>query len=413
MAASETYYDDLETRSADQRQSEQYAALRALLSRAKSKSPYWQNTLADIDPDAITDPAALAKLPVTRKTELADQQQAVPPLGGLNTVPVGDLAHVFMSPGNVFEPDSTDPDHWHFARALFAAGARKGDLVHNTFSYHLTPAGTLVETAARALGCPVFPAGVGNTELQVQAMAHLRPAFYAGTPSFLKILLDKAQELGADVSSVRNASVGAEPFPPSLRQEFADRGVAALQTYGTADLGLVSYESSAIEGMIVDEAALVEIVRPGTGDPVPEGEVGEIVVTNLNSVYPLIRFATGDMSAVMAGQSPCGRTNMRIKGWMGRADQSAKVRGMFVHPKLVNEVLTRHAGIAKARLVLTNPDNRDVMTLVCEADGGEALESAMRDSIQTVMKLRGDVEFVAAGSLPNDGKVIDDQRKFD
>ena len=408
------YFDQLETRDPAERERAQLAALSAQVALAKSKTAYFAESLGDVDPAEVTSRQALAQLPVIRKSDLAAQQKAAPPLGGLSTMPIADLAHVFMSPGSIYEPGGPVQDHWRFARALFAAGVRKGELVHNTMAYHLTPAGILVESAARALGCPVFPGGVGNTELQVEAIAHLKPTVYTGTPSFLKILLDRADQMGADVSSLTKASVGGEALPESLRQELGRRGVFVTQTYGTADLGLIAYESEAVEGMILDEGAIVEIVRPGTGDPVPEGEVGEVVVTPFNSVYPLIRFATGDMSAIMAGQSPCGRTNTRIKGWLGRADQSAKVRGMFVHPKQVADITSRHGEIGKARLVVENPDNKDKMTLKCEvAAGDEALERAVQDSIRTVMKVRGGVEFVPPGSLPNDGKVIDDVRRFD
>ena len=414
MATDGKFYDDLETRDPERREREQLDALSQQVAYAKDNTEFFGEILADVDPNAVNSRAALAKLPISRKGDLTERQQAKPPLGGLNAVPIGELAHIFMSPGPIFEPDGSGHDPWRFGRALYAVGIRQGDIIHNTYAYHLTPAATLVESAARAIGCPVVPAGVGNTELQLQAIAHLRPTVYAGTPSFLRILLDKGREMGLDMSSITKAAVGAEPFPPSVRQEFKDRGVFALQSYGTADLGLVAYESEAVEGMIIDEGVIVEIVRPGTGDPVPEGEVGEIVVTTFNKVYPLLRFATGDLSAVLPGVSPCGRTNMRIKGWMGRADQSAKVRGMFVHAKLVNEVAQRHPEIEKARLVLTNPDHKDQMTLHCEVAGdGDALRAAVLDSIQTVLKLRGEVEFVAPGSLPNDGKVVDDTRKFD
>ena len=414
MAANNDFYDELETRDPGQRAEQQFAALAEQVAHAKQNSGYFASVLQDVDPGEINNPDALAKLPLTRKSDLAARQQAEPPLGGLSAVPLDQVAHIFMSPGPIFEPDGDGRDHWRFGRALFAAGVRAGDIVHNTFAYHLTPAGMLVESAARALGCPVIPAGVGNTELQVQAIAHLRPAAYGGTPSFLKILLDKAEEMGADVSSLSKASVGAEPLPPSLRQELIDRGVFTVQSYGTADLGLVAYESPAMEGMIIDEGVIMEIVRPGTGDPVPDGEVGEIVVTTFNKVYPLVRFATGDLSAVLSGASPCGRTNTRIKGWMGRADQSAKVRGMFVHPKQVNDIAARHQEIARARLVLENPDNRDRMTLRCEVPrGDDSLKSAITTSVQNILKLRGEVELVQPGSLPNDGKVIDDTRTYE
>ncbi len=408
------FFDALETRDPETRERAQMAALAAQIALAKTKTAFFAESLADVEPAEITSRAALAGLPVIRKSDLAARQKAAPPLGGLAAVPLADLAHVFMSPGSIFEPDGTAADHWRFGRALFAAGVRKGELVHNTFSYHLTPAGILVESAARALGCPVFPAGVGNTELQVEAIAHLKPAVYAGTPSFLKILLERAASVGTDVSSLTKASVGGEALPESLRREFDEHGVFTTQSYGTADLGLIAYESEAMEGMILDETAIVEIVHPGTGDPVPEGEVGEVVVTPFNPIYPLVRFATGDLSAILPGQSPCGRTNTRIKGWLGRADQSAKVRGMFVHPSQVAGVAARHGEIAKARLVVDNPGNKDSMTLHCEVVAGDdALRQAIVASIQSVMKVRGEVEFVEPGSLPTDGKVIDDVRSLD
>ena len=408
------YYDDLETRDMESRRAAQLAALREQIAHAKARAPYFAKTLKGIDAEAIASLEDLAKLPVTRKADLADRQKEDSPLGGLNATPIADLAHIFMSPGPIFEPDTMRPDYWRFARSLWAAGARPGDIVHNTFSYHMTPAGMLVESAARAIGCPVFPAGVGNTDLQVEALQRIGARFYAGTPSFLKIILDRAGELGADIGTLTHALVGGEALPPSLRQEFAERGVSVLQNYGTADLGLIAYESEAREGMIIDEGVIVEIVRPGTGDPVAEGEVGEVVVTTLNPDYPLIRFATGDLSAIMPGQSPCGRTNLRLRGWMGRADQSAKVKGMFVHPRLVAEFLARHDGLGKARLVIDNQDNRDSMVLRCEAENPDAWDiDALRSDLQAVFKLRGEVEIVAPGTLPNDGKVIDDIRRYE
>jgi len=339
-------------------------------------------------------------------------QTGAPPFGGLGATPVSDLARVFGSPGPIFEPESHRDDYWRIARALYAAGFRRGDLVHNAFSYHFSPAGSMIETGAHALGCAVFPAGTGQTELQVGAIAHLRPTGYTGTPSFLRILFEKAAELGADVSSLGKALVSGEALPPAVREDLRQRGVAVLQCYATADLGLVAYESPAMEGLIVDEHVILEVVTPGTGDPVAEGSVGEVVVTTLNADYPLIRFATGDLSAVLPGASPCGRSNMRIKGWMGRADQTTKVRGMFVHTSMVADVLKRHPGIARARLVVANPDNRDVMTLRCEGSADPALKASIEAAIRDTTKLRGDVEFVPPGTLPDDGKVIDDVREY-
>jgi phenylacetate-CoA ligase len=318
-----------------------------------------------------------------------------------------------MSPGPIFEVDTDEPDYFRGARAMYAGGFRPGDVVYNTFSYHLTPAGIMMESALRALGCAVVPGGVGNTELQLDAIAAIRPTGYVGTPSFLKILIEKGAELGKDISSIKKAFVGAEALPPSLRQMFIDKGMSCLQSYGTADLGTIAYESEALEGMIVDEGVIVEIVRPGTGDPLPEGDVGEVVVTTFNRAYPLIRFGTGDMSAVLSGASPCGRTNMRIKGWMGRADQRTKVRGMFVDPEQVAEIARKHPGLGRLRLVIDWVDQADVMTLKAEAPSPSAdLEKAMEGTIRTVCKVGGKVEFARPGSLPNDGKVIDDVRKY-
>ncbi len=414
VAASPEFFDDLETRDPGAREAALMAALPGQIAHAKTSAPAYRHLLADVDPDAVTDRAALAGIPVTRKSDLIGLQAEAPPFGDFNAVAAGAAARIFVSPGPIFELEAVRPDYWDCARALFAAGFRCGEIAHNAFSYHLTPGGWILDGGLRALGCVVVAAGVGNTENQVEAMARLKPAGYCGTPDFLKVLLDKGAELGLDCSSVKKALVSGGALFPSLRAEYAERGVAVLQAYATADLGVIAYESGADQGLIVNEGLIVEIVRPGTGDPVPEGEVGEIVVTTFNKVYPLLRFATGDLSAVLPGVSPCGRTNMRIKGWMGRADQTTKVRGMFVHAKLVNEVAQRHPEIEKARLVLTNPDHKDQMTLHCEVAGdGDALRAAVLDSIQTVLKLRGEVEFVAPGSLPNDGKVVDDTRKFD
>ena len=405
------YYDDLETRTDAERARSLATQLPAVLARAKSRSPYFARVLAEFDPAAITTREALARLPVLRKSELSERQQAQPPFGGLTTVPVGELARVFRSPGPIYEPQARRPDYWRFARAMHAAGFRAGELVHNAFSYHFTPAGHMFEAGAEALGCPVFPAGVGNTEHQVRAIADLRPLCYTGTPSFLNIILQKADEMGADVSSLRKGLVTGEALPSALRERLQARGIVLYQCYGTADLGLIAYETEAREGLVVDEGVIVEIVRPGTGDPVPDGEVGEVVVTVLNPEYPLIRFATGDLSAVLPGKSPCGRTNMRIKGWLGRADQTTKVRGMFVHPSQVNEIVKRHPEVGRARLVVSREQDSDVMTLYCEtAQPSEALADALVATIRDVTTLRGEVRLVLPGELANDGKVIDDQR---
>jgi len=408
------YYDDLETRSPEARERAQMAALPTQIAHARAKAPGFARILAGVDPAAITSRDALASVPVTRKSALLDLQRADPPFGGLTATHARDLARLYLSPGPIADPEGRGRDWWRMARALFAGGFRRGDIVHNCFSYHFTPAGMMLEAGAQAVGCAVFPGGVGNSEDQARAMAHFRADGYVGTPDFLKVILDKADELGLDVSSCRKAVVSGGALFPDMRAAYAARGVRVLQCYGTADLGLVAYESEAMQGMIADEHVIIEIVRPGTGDPVPDGEVGEVVVTTLNPDYPLIRFATGDLSAILPGPSPCGRTAPRIKGWMGRADQTTKVRGMFVHPEQVARVAARHREILRARLVVGNEGGQDSMTLRCEVagDGGEALARAIGESIQAECKLRGAVEFAASGALPNDGKVIDDTRSY-
>ncbi len=412
MAAGNPYYDALETRPAEAREAALFNALPGHIAHAKT-TPGFARILRDVDPRAVANRAALAKLPVTRKSALIQMQKEHPPLAGLTATKPGELGRIFMSPGPIFDPEGRRPDWWRFARCLYAAGFRKGDLVLNCFSYHLTPAGSMLESGAHALRCAVIPGGVGNTESQVQAIQGLRPRCYTGTPSFLKIVLDKAAELDADVSSLARAMVSAEALPAALRQDFNARGVKTLQCYASADLGLIAYESEAQSGMILDEALILEIVRPGTGDPVPEGEVGEVVITTFNPDYPLVRFATGDMSAVLPGASPCGRTNTRIKGWLGRADQTTKVRGMFVHPEQVAEILRRHPQVKKARLIVDRVKDNDEMTLKCEAaKPDKTLAGAIAETVQAVAKLRGTVEMVAPGSLPNDGKVIEDIRKI-
>ena len=416
-----THYDDLETRTPEAREAALFSALPHQIAHAKASAPGWAGILGDVEPGGVIDRAALARLPVTRKSDLIALQKAAPPFGGLAATAVGDLAYVFMSPGPIFDPESRRADFWRLARAMHAAGFRAGDLVHNSFSYHFTPAGAFADSAARALGCAVFPAGVGQTELQVQAIAALRPAAYVGTPSFLKTILEKGRELGADLSSLARALVSAEALPDSLRAAISALGVEALQCYASADLGLIAYESPAREGMILDESVILEIVRPGTGDPLPDGEIGEVVITSFNPDYPLIRFATGDLSAVMAGASPCGRTNVRIKGWMGRADQATKVRGMFVQPAQIAELLARHPEITRARLVVSGDASGDVMTLHCETAlaGGEldtgkgGLVAAIAESLQAICKLRGVVRLSAPDSLARDGKVIEDTRRYD
>lgn len=406
-------YDDLEIRSPDEREAAHMAALPKQVALAKS-APGNAEALADVDPATVTSRAALAALPVTRKGELIERQNPTAPFGDLNATPVGELARLFLSPGPIAEPQGRRDDFWRVARALFAAGFRAGDRVHNCFSYHFTPAGMMFDSGAQALGCAVFPGGIGQTELQVAAMVHFQPSAYAGTPDFLKIILEKGDELGADLSSVNKALVGGGALLPPLRQAYEARGISVLQCYGTADVGNIAYESEAREGLILDEGVIVEIVRPGTGDPVAEGEVGEVVVTILNEDYPLMRFGTGDLSAILAGQSPCGRTATRIKGWMGRADQRTKVRGMFVDPVQVDRVLKSHAEVAKMRLVVGEEDGLDTSTLRCETvQTADGLAEKIAASFQAECKVRATVELVGPGELPNDGKIIDDVRQYD
>ncbi|HMA32630.1 MAG TPA: AMP-binding protein [Casimicrobiaceae bacterium] len=409
------HYDALETRDPEQREREQFAQLGRQLAHAKERSPAFARSLAGIDPAEIMSREALARLPVLRKPQLAELQKEARPFGGLAATRWGAVRRVFASPGPIYEPEGAASDYWRFARGLYAAGFRAGDLVHNCFSYHFTPAGSMFETAAHALGCTVFPGGTGQTEQQVAAIADLRPSAYVGTPSFLRIILDRADELGVALPSLTKALVSAEPFPASLRDAFAARGIRGFQVYGTADVGAIAYETSARDGLVVDEGALVEIVRPGTGDPVAPGEVGEVVVTPLANVdYPLIRYGTGDLSATLAGASACGRTNMRIKGWLGRADQATKVKGLFVHPAQVAAIVRRHPEVRRARLVVDNPGGADRMILHVEVSGvAPALADSIVESIRDVTKLRGEVTIRAVDELPNDGKVIDDLRKLE
>ena len=413
------YYDSFETRHPAEREEALLAALPAQIAHARNNAPGFSRILAEVDPETVNSRAALARLPVTRKSDLAELQKQHPPLGGLNATPLNKLAKIFVSPGPVYEPQGASPNWWRSARALFAAGFRAGELVINTFAYHFTPAGSMLESGALALGCTVVPTGTGLTEMQVSTIADLRISAFIGTPSFLKLIVDKADELKADISCLEKAMVGGEYLPPALRKSLGERGIRVMQSYATADLGLLAYESalpdgSVTEGMILDEDLLLEIVRPGTGDPVAPGEVGEVVITSFNPDYPLIRFGTGDLSALLPGASPCGRTNVRIKGWMGRADQTTKVRGMFVTPKQVGEIVRRHPEVVKARLVVAGTIGNDSMTLRCEISSKDAwLEPALIASIRDVTKLRGEIDFVPAGSLPNDGKVIDDTRKYD
>jgi phenylacetate-CoA ligase len=410
------YFDDLETRTPEVRERALFRALEEQLDNAKKNAPYFAELLKDVRPHEVKDRAALARLPVTRKADLIELQKSRPPFAGMTAVPVGQLGRVFASPGPIYDPQADKRDYWGIARALYAAGFREGELVYNTFSYHFTPAGLMYDLGAQALGCPVFPAGVGQTELQVQTIADLKPVCYAGTPSFLRILLEKADEMKVDISSLRKASVGGEAFLAPVRNMLAERGIEGFQSYGTADLGLIAYETDSREGMVVDEGVILEIVRPGTGEPVAEGEVGEVVVTALTPEYPLIRFGTGDLSALLAGRSPCGRTNLRIKGWMGRADQTTKVKGMFVHPSQVDKVVKRHPEILRARLSVSHDaDKNDVMTLQCEVaePAPDSFAQAVEETLREATKLRGLVVLKPRGTLPNDGKVIEDVRKYD
>ena len=414
------FYDALETRSVDEREAALLAALPRQVAHAKARTAAFAESLAGVDADGVCTRAALAALPVTRKSDLLELQKAAraagrDAFGGFAAIGYGRaMPQVFASPGPIYEPQGTAQDYWRMARALFAAGFRAGELVHNTFSYHFTPAGSMMASAAQALGCTVFPAGTGQTEQQVQAIVDLRPAAYAGTPGFLRIILERAAELSTPLASLTKASFGGEAFPPSLRDWFIERGVAGYQNYGTADLGLIAYETAAREGLVQDEGVLVEIVRPGTDDPVPAGEVGEVVVTTLNPDYPLIRFGTGDLSAVLAGACPTGRSNTRIKGWLGRADQTTKVRGMFVHAGQVADVVRRFPQVQRARLVVSGEMANDRMNLQVETGHpDEGLAAKIADALREITKLRGEVELLAPGSLPNDGKVIEDARRYE
>ncbi|MBS0501205.1 MAG: AMP-binding protein [Burkholderiaceae bacterium] len=412
------FFDALETCAPAEREAALMAALARHVAHAQAASPAMAGILAGVDAGTIASRAALARLPVTRKSELLARQQAARAaggdvFGGFAAIVRGKaMRRAYASPGPIYEPEGTAANYWRTARALHAAGFRAGDLVHNAFSYHMTPGAFIVEAGALALGCTVFPAGTGQTEQQLQAIAELRPDGYLGTPSFLRILVEKAQEAGADVRSLRKALVSGEACPPSLRDWLGERGIQAYQTYATADCGLIAYETAAREGLVLDEGVIVEIVRPGTGDPVAEGEVGEVVVTVLNPDYPLVRFGTGDLSAVLPGACPTGRTNTRIRGWLGRADQTAKVRGMFVHPGQVAEVLKRFPEVARARLVVSGAMANDRMTWRVEAAPAPGLAERFAEAVRDVTKLRGEVELVAPGSLPNDGKVIEDARSY-
>ena len=408
-----TYYDPLETRDPEEREADLMDKLARQVAHAKATTHYYFQALAGVNPYECTTREALARLPLTRKRDLIELQKQTPPFGGLNAHPRSKAKRVFASPGPIYELQGQGMDHWRMARVLYAAGFRHGDLVHNCFSYHFTPGAFLMEGGARKLGCTVFPGGTGQTEQQVQAMVDLRPDGYVGTPSFLRIIVEKAEELGADISSLKKALVSGEALPGVTRSWLKERGITVRQCYATADIGAIAYETEAEEGMVVEEDILVEIVRPGTGDPVQPGEVGEVVVTSFNPDYPLIRFATGDLSAVMPGRSPCGRSNIRLKGWMGRADQTTKVKGMFVHPEQIADLARRHATVGRMRLVVDNPDGQDRMVLHCEiAPGAQVSGNELIASMRDVTKLRGEVLFAAPGSLPNDGKVIEDIRTY-
>ena len=411
------FYDDLETLDPGMREAALFAGLPRQIANAKANAPYFSELLADVDPGSVTDRAALARLPVTRKSALGEHQKSRLPFGGLAAVETGEMRSIFSSPGPVYEPQGRSPDHWRLARALHAAGFAAGDLIHICFSFHFTPAGAMIESAAHALGCTTFPGGTGFTEGQARAMADLRPAGYAGTPSFLKIILDKAHDEGIDISSVTKALVSGEALPQALRDDITAYGVDVLQCYATAELGLIAYETQGpqgvCEGMVIAEDIIVEIVTPGTGDPVAEGEVGEVVVTVPTVEYPLIRFATGDLSAHLVGISPCGRSNARIKGWMGRADQSTKVKGMFIHPEQVAHVVASFKAVQKGRLIVEQIEGVDVMTLNCEVDTeSEGLADAVAKALSKHCRLKGRAALVPAGSLANDGKVIDDRREL-
>ena len=414
------HYDALETRDPAQREAALMAALPAQVAHAQQTSGALAELLQGVDAASVNTRHALAQLPVTRKYELLARQQASRSaggdvFGGFSAIGLGQqMPRVFASPGPIYEPEGRAPDYWRMARAIFAAGFRPGELIHNCFSYHFVPAGSMMESGAHALGCTVFAGGTGQTEQQVQAMAELQPAGYIGTPSFLKIIVEKAAALGVALPSVTKAMFGGEAFAPSLRDWFAQRGIAGYQCYATADLGSIAYETEAREGLVLDEGVILEIVRPGTGDPVAEGEVGEVVVTSLNPDYPLIRFGTGDLSAILPGQCPTGRSNTRIKGWLGRADQTTKIRGMFVHPGQVADIIKRFPEVVRARLVVTGEMANDIMTLKVETacSGPDALAAKISDAIRDVTKLRGQVEVLLPGSLPNDGKVIDDARSY-
>ena len=405
------YYDNLETRSHDERTTDLSKRLPSQIQNAKENSEAFSKILSDVNHQEIISIEDLTKLPVLRKSELIRLQAEYPPLGGLIAGTVHDLNHIFQSPGPIYEPGMVKKDWWRSARALNAAGIGKGDIVQNCFSYHFTPAGMLSEQGILAVGATVFPAGTGQTELQARAASEIGVTAYIGVPDFLQIILDKGDELGFDLSKIKKALVGGGPLFPKTRQNYTDRGIMCLQNYGTADLGNVAYETLPDAPMVVDEGVIVEIVTPGTGNPVADGEIGEVLVTSLNPDYPLIRFATGDLSAIAPGKSECGRTNVRIVGWRGRADQTTKIKGMFVRPEQVADLVARSPEIKKARVNVSRSDNNDVMSVLLEIEG--ETNKDYDPMIKEILKLKGEVQIVSPGTLPNDGKVIDDQRTFD
>ena len=408
-----SFYDPLETRDPAEREADLMDRLARQVAHAKESTHYYFQSLAGINPYDCASRSALAGLPLTRKRDLIELQKKQPPFGGLNALARNRAKRVFASPGPIYELQGAEMDPWRMARALYAAGFRHGDLIHNCFSYHFTPGAFIFEGGARKLGCAVFPGGVGQTEQQVQAMVDLRPDGYVGTPSFLKIIVEKAEESGADIGSLKKALVSGEALPGITRNWLAERGIEVRQCYATADIGTIAYETAINEGLIVEEELLLEIVRPGTGDPVPDGEVGEVVVTTFNPDYPLIRFATGDLSAILPGRSSCGRSNVRLKGWLGRADQTTKVKGMFVHPEQIADLARRYPELGRMRLVVDNPGGQDRMVLHCEtAEIADGLSENLQNSLRELTKLRGEVHFSALGGLPNDGKVIEDCRVY-
>jgi len=406
------YFDARETRTADERETELFSRLPAFLKDIMHRIPGWNDRFSSVEIDSINSRDALARLTVMRKSELMEAQAAKPPFGDYVDLSLLAGTRVFMSPGPVWEPQAPGSDPWLAARALHAAGIRKGDIVLCSIGYTLTPGGLIMDEGLRALGATVFPAGVGNTEIQAEAIETLRAKAYAGTPDFLQAILDKAKETGKDVSSLDTALVSGGALFPSMRKAYEEQGIRVSQSYATADIGSIAHETwngdELCEGMICNEDLIVEIVRPGTDDPVAPGGVGEIVVTSFNEAYPLVRFGTGDMSAIVSEPSPCGRTNMRIKGWMGRADQRTKVKGMFVDPKQIAEIVKSVSGVDQARLIVSREDQKDMMNLQVTGDGIDI--ETLKTQFASITKLKGDTELV--DSLPNDGKVIDDRRDY-